>query len=136
MVKAFTHEEQAKDQFRKLNETYRDAAQKANFYSTMIMPVSGNLMKDVYKRQAFFGGIKNARFKRQVVPGDVLELRCELTRQVGSAVSYTHLPQVEEMVRVVAEERVMVVTTGAGNPGAYIPCLLYTSGEGRRTGGL
>ena len=33
---------------------------------------------------AFFGGIKNARFKRQVVPGDVLELRCELTRQVGS----------------------------------------------------
>ena len=30
-------------------------------------------------------------------------------------------PQVEEMVRVVAEERVMVVTTGAGNPGAYIP---------------
>ena len=24
---------------------------------------------------AFFGGIKNARFKRQVVPGDVLELR-------------------------------------------------------------
>ena len=27
---------------------------------------------------------KNARFKRQVVPGDVLELRCELTRQVGS----------------------------------------------------
>ena len=33
---------------------------------------------------AFFGGIKNARFKRQVVPGDVLELRSELTRQVGS----------------------------------------------------
>ncbi len=30
-------------------------------------------------------------------------------------------PQVEEMVRVVAEERVVVVTTGAGNPGAYIP---------------
>lgn len=25
VVKAFTHEEQAKDQFRKLNETYRDA---------------------------------------------------------------------------------------------------------------
>ena len=24
---------------------------------------------------AFFGGIKNARFKRQVVPGDVLELK-------------------------------------------------------------
>ena len=26
-----------------------------------------------------FGGIKSARFKRQVVPGDVMELKCELT---------------------------------------------------------
>ena len=33
---------------------------------------------------AFFGGVKNARFKRQVVPGDVLELSCELTAQRGS----------------------------------------------------
>lgn len=31
-----------------------------------------------------FGGVKNARFKRQVVPGDVLELRCELIQQRGS----------------------------------------------------
>lgn len=28
---------------------------------------------------ALFGGVKNARFKRPVVPGDVLELSCELT---------------------------------------------------------
>ena len=33
---------------------------------------------------AFFGGIKNARFKRQVVPGDVLELSCELVERRGS----------------------------------------------------
>ena len=32
---------------------------------------------------AFFGGIKNARFKRQVTPGDVLELTCELTARGG-----------------------------------------------------
>ena len=32
---------------------------------------------------AFFGGIKNCRFKRQVVPGDVLELSCELTQRRG-----------------------------------------------------
>ena len=57
VVKAFTHEEQAKDQFRKLNETYRDAAQKANFYSTMIMPVSGNLMNISYALTAAFGGL-------------------------------------------------------------------------------
>ncbi|WP_291243690.1 3-hydroxyacyl-ACP dehydratase FabZ [Fournierella sp.] len=30
-----------------------------------------------------FGGIKNARFKRQVVPGDVLELKCKLTARRG-----------------------------------------------------
>ena len=32
---------------------------------------------------ALFGGVKNARFKRQVVPGDVLEMECVLTRQRG-----------------------------------------------------
>lgn len=48
VVKAFTHEEQAKEDFRKLNTAYRDAAQKANFYSIMIMPVSGNLMNISY----------------------------------------------------------------------------------------
>ncbi len=32
---------------------------------------------------AFFGGIKNARFKRQVVPGDVLELHCEIIKRKG-----------------------------------------------------
>lgn len=32
---------------------------------------------------ALFGGIKNARFKRQVVPGDVLELECEIVRRHG-----------------------------------------------------
>ena len=31
----------------------------------------------------FFGGIKNARFKKQVVPGDVLELECRLTARKG-----------------------------------------------------
>ena len=48
--------------------------------------------------------------------------RCrELTdRPFGVNVMLMH-PRVEEMVRVVAEERVMVVTTGAGHPGAYIP---------------
>lgn len=32
---------------------------------------------------ALFGGIKNARFKQQVRPGDVLELECELTTRRG-----------------------------------------------------
>ena len=32
---------------------------------------------------ALFGGVKNARFKRQVTPGDVLEMECVLTRRRG-----------------------------------------------------
>ena len=32
---------------------------------------------------ALLGGVKNARFKRQVIPGDVLELECVLTERRG-----------------------------------------------------
>lgn len=32
---------------------------------------------------AYFGGVKNARFKSKVTPGDVMELECTLTRQRG-----------------------------------------------------
>lgn len=42
---------------------------------------------------ALFGGIRNARFKKQVRPGDVLQLHCELVRMkgpvgIGEAVCY------------------------------------------------
>ncbi len=33
---------------------------------------------------AYFAGINKARFKRKVVPGDVLTLRIELTKSLGS----------------------------------------------------
>jgi 3-hydroxyacyl-[acyl-carrier-protein] dehydratase len=32
---------------------------------------------------AYFGGVKNARFKHKVVPGDVLTLECEIIKQKG-----------------------------------------------------
>lgn len=32
---------------------------------------------------ALFGGVNKARFKKQVLPGDVVELRCELIRMEG-----------------------------------------------------
>ena len=57
VVKAFTHEEEAKAKFKKLNDTYRDAAQKANYYSTMIMPLSHNLSNISYALTAAFGGV-------------------------------------------------------------------------------
>ena len=32
---------------------------------------------------ALFGGVKNARFRRKVIPGDVLEMECTLTKRRG-----------------------------------------------------
>ena len=57
VVKAFTYEERAKADFKGLNETYRDAAQKANFYSGIMGPVTGNLMNIGYALTAAFGGL-------------------------------------------------------------------------------
>ena len=41
------------------------------------------LTEDIRGKIALFGGVKNARFRRQVVPGDVLTLECELVEQHG-----------------------------------------------------
>ena len=40
-------------------------------------------MEENRGKLGFFGGIKNARFRRQVTPGDVLEIECTLTKQKG-----------------------------------------------------
>lgn len=54
------------------------------------------LMKEEYKGKiALFAGIKNAKFKRQVIPGDVLELNCEIIKLkgpigIGSANAYVN----------------------------------------------
>ncbi len=46
------------------------------------------LMEEENKgKLVLFGGIKQARFKKQVVPGDVLELECEIIKRKG-AVGY------------------------------------------------
>ena len=42
------------------------------------------LSKEEFKGKiAFFGGIKNARFRQQGRPGDVLTLRCEIIERKG-----------------------------------------------------
>ena len=57
VVKAFTHERAAKEEFQRRNAAYRDAATRANFYSNAIMPVSNNLMNISYALTAAFGGL-------------------------------------------------------------------------------
>ena len=52
---------------------------------------------------ALFGGVTSARFKKQVVPGDVLQLRCELTRQVGPVGFGTAVARVDGKIAAQAE---------------------------------
>ena len=56
VVKAFTHEEQAKTNFEALNRTYQTAATSASFYSTALMPIASNLMNIGYAITAGLGG--------------------------------------------------------------------------------
>ncbi len=57
VVKAFNHEEQAKEQFGALNEDFRDAASRAGFYSSAIMPVASNLTNIGYAVTAVLGAL-------------------------------------------------------------------------------
>ena len=57
VVKAFTHEDQAKADFSALNQTYRQAATSANFNSSAIMPMAVNIMNIGYALTAAFGGV-------------------------------------------------------------------------------
>ena len=54
-------------------------------------------------RIAYFGGIKYARFKRKVVPGDVLELEVEMTRVRGPVGVGTAIARVDGEIAVRAE---------------------------------
>lgn len=52
---------------------------------------------------AFFAGIKSARFKREVIPGDQLILKCVLDRQKGNIGFAKAVAKVEGQIACVAE---------------------------------
>ena len=52
---------------------------------------------------AFFGGIKNARFRQQVYPGDILELECEIILRKGPIGIGKAIAKVNGKVAVAAE---------------------------------
>lgn len=41
-------------------------------------------MEENQGKTVYFGGIHSAKFKRKVIPGDVLKLECEIIRQKGA----------------------------------------------------
>ncbi len=50
-----------------------------------------------------FGGVKHARFKRQVTPGDVLQLECTLTARRGAVGMGKAVARVDGAVAAMAE---------------------------------
>lgn len=57
VVKVFNHEEQAKDDFEQLNETFREVAAKANYYSGIMGPVSTGINNASYASVTLAGGL-------------------------------------------------------------------------------
>ena len=60
-------------------------------------------MEENKGKVVFFGGIKNARFRQQVVPGDVVEMECELEKMVGPVGFGKATAKVNGKVAVAAE---------------------------------
>ena len=52
-------------------------------YNAQTGAVAALSLPENHGKLSLFGGVKNARFRRQVVPGDVLILECELIEQHG-----------------------------------------------------
>lgn len=60
-------------------------------------------MEENKGKVVFFGGIKNARFRKQVIPGDVVEMECELEKMVGPVGFGKATAKVNGKVAVAAE---------------------------------
>ena len=60
-------------------------------------------MEENRGKLGFFGGVKNARFRRQVVPGDVLELECTIIKQKDPVAVAEAVAKVDGKVAVNAE---------------------------------
>ncbi len=84
VVKAFSHEDIAKEQFDALNREYREAATDANFFAGAIMPISGNILNIGYALTAIIGG-----FLALVMGFDIGGYATYLTfsRQVGGPIN-------------------------------------------------
>ncbi|MPM14981.1 putative ABC transporter ATP-binding protein [bioreactor metagenome] len=111
VVKAFTHEEQAKTEFGGLNVTYRDAAMGANFFSSAIMPISMNIMNIGYALTAAFGGLL-AVLTGFDLGGLVLYLN--LSRQVGQPMNQISQQITTILSALAGAERIFAIMDETG----------------------
>lgn len=67
------------------------------------------MTQEAYKgKLGYFGGIKNCRFRRKIVPGDKLRLEAKIVRQKGPLVVGEAIATVDGEVAVQAELSLMI----------------------------
>ena len=77
VVKVFTHEEKAKEEFDKINDKLNEDMYKANKYSNILMPIANNL--------------GNLQYVVIAILGTVLALNGNLSLTIGTIVSFLQL---------------------------------------------
>ncbi len=83
VIKVFNHEKEAREGFRQRNESYRDAATRAQMFAGMMMPAMGNLNYINYAVTCCVGGLLAIR------NGDLggLAAFLQYSRQVGQPIT-------------------------------------------------
>ena len=106
VVKAFTHETIAKDEFAKLNETYRAAATNANFNAMATGPLMANLFNVGFALTAAVGGLL-AAFTAFDIGGLVSYLT--YSRQVGQPMNQVSMQLTNILSALAGAERIFEV---------------------------
>lgn len=106
VVKAFTHEDIAKEQFGQLNEAYRKAATNANFNAMATGPLMANLFNIGFAATAAVGGVL-AAFTSFDIGGLVSYLT--YSRQVGQPMNQISMQLTNILSALAGAERIFEV---------------------------
>ena len=81
VVKVFTHEKKAKEEFKKINDELYEDANKANVYSNIMMPIASNLGNLQYVLIAVIGTIVSIQGIMPLTVGTIISF-LQLTRNI------------------------------------------------------